>query len=824
MHPDKALKYMPTVDVYRLRLAGLQGVWDTLSLLSHMGGDGTDLTKTRAAFESLAGELVQHLCAETFRKSSHGLSAKAQVAIDVLVRNLFERTADIGFLCADDDLREFFADPAQRAGRQSALRQRLREYVDKYSVYSDVILIAPDGRVLLRLMDDQRIERSADPLINETLRTQAGYVETYRRTDLVGGERAGLIYSYRVMHGGSALGVLCLCFDFAAEIASIFSKLRAAEDWTVLSWLDKRGRVIASSDPLQMPEGAVLPLALEESGRVIRFAGREYLAITRPTAGYQGYLGPGWYGHAMLPLEHAFEGGDDGARGTDEEILAALAESNEIFTDALRRVPERADVIQRELNRSVWNGNVRLVASETDNNTFAKALLREISVTGQKTKEVFARSIGDLHETVLSAILQESRFTASLAVEIMDRNLYERANDCRWWALNGTLRECLTGKADAAAAIAVLEDINRLYTVYHNLILFDRDCKIVAVSNPKERRLIGRKLQRPWANAALTLHNSQAWGVSAFEPSDLYGDRRTYVFTAAVRGQNSRVVGGIGIMFDSEPQFRAMLNDVLPRSAAGGDNENIALLLEANGNVISATSHYAPGETPQLPPALLAPPKEGLAQVLTLDGQFYVVGACRASGYREFPGMHVTALVMMPIGVARQAQSVAGLSERPVSIPAKGHRPIDMATFFCAGQWFAVPAADVVEAIDNANVTHMPGRGVGCTGIIKYRDQIVPLLNLGQVLRPDDAGRADSIVIVSGARQPMLGLQVQALGDVIEAPSDAILPMADILSSADGRLSARMVRPGGSGAPPFLLLDSSALAALMRPEPERLRA
>ena len=165
------------------------------------------------------------------------------------------------------------------------------------------------------------------------------------------------------------------------------------------------------------------------------------------------------------------------------------------------------------------------------------------------------------------------------------------------------------------------------------------------------------------------------------------------------------------------------------------------------------------------------------------------------------------------------------LGARPASIPSKGRRPVDMATFYCAGQWFAVPAAEVVEAIDDANVTHMPGRGPGCTGVIKYRNQIVPLLSLQQLIRPDNPAKSDSIIVVAAPNQPMIGLQVEALGDVVEAPAECIMPVADLLSSIDARLSARMVRPDAANLPLFLLLDPGALVDLMRPQQTaRLRA
>jgi chemotaxis signal transduction protein len=811
---------MSMVDVYRRRLEGLQGVWDTLSLLSHMGGGGTDLTRTRGEFEKLASELVDQLSEETCQKCLRQLSAKAQVAIDVLVRNLFERTADIGFICADDDIRTYFEAPTRTAADDRAMRQRLQEYAQKYSVYDNVVLVAPDGQVLVELEERRQLERSGDPLISQTLTTSAAYVETYRRSDLLHGDGAGLIYSYRVMSGHRAVGVLCLCFDFASEVSSIFSKLSHAEDWTVLTWLDRDGRVIASSEPLQIPEGTVVPLALEEGGKLVRLAGREYLAITRPTAGYQGYTGPGWYGHAMVPLEHAFESREDERHIDDPVVLAALAGSTEVFTETLSKVPERADAIQRELNRSVWNGNVRLVANELDNNTFAKALLKEVSSTGEKTRDAFARSIGDLHQTVLSSILEDSRFFASLAVEIMDRNLYERANDCRWWALNGTLRGFLEGEVSADQATATLADINRLYTVYDNLFLFDRECRITAMSNPKAGELLGQTLPQSWARATLSLPNSQSYSVSAFEPCEIYANRHTFVFTAAIRGRQGRVVGGIGIVFDSEPQFQAMLQDVLPRPKNDAAGRSIAVLADAQGRVISATERYQPGEQLDLPANFLTPPPGGIAQVHAMGGHYFAVGASRTSGYREFNGVAATALILESIGaVTAERQDTARLRARPVSSPARGKQILEMATFYSGGHWFAVPAAAVVEAVDNANVTRMPGWSPECSGVIRFRDQVVPLLDLGTASGSRKARKSESVIVVSVPGQPLIGLQVETLGDVVEAPVDSIVAMSQTLGGIDTRLTASMVRPDSANAPLFLLLDPAALAQMMRSPP-----
>src|SRR3984893_5375686 len=318
---SRLTKYMPVVAGYRQRLATLQGAWDSLALLSHLSDDGTNLSNTREAFESLAADLVTHLETETHRKALLAARARAQVVIDILVRNLFERTADVGFLAADDSIADY-ANKAlalrspDAAGAEAAagtlssatrtMQRRLAEYVAKYSVYQNVILLAPAGEVLLQLDGGNAPAMSRDPLIAATLAAD-GYVETFRCSDLVPGGRRALIYSHRVTSDRQTLGVLCLCFRLEDECESIFARLQGEADWTVLSLLDAGGEVIFSSDAWQLPVGSKLAGASDDSGNILRFAGREFLAVTCTAQPYQGYTGPPWRGHVMVPLERAFE-------------------------------------------------------------------------------------------------------------------------------------------------------------------------------------------------------------------------------------------------------------------------------------------------------------------------------------------------------------------------------------------------------------------------------------------------------------------------------------------------------------------------------------
>ncbi|MFO0208779.1 MAG: hypothetical protein ACK54L_21980, partial [Betaproteobacteria bacterium] len=74
------------------------------------------LTQTRERFDGLQRRLVESLASESLAELQDELAAKAQCVIDILVRNLFERTADVGFLATDEVLRGFCARDAAARG------------------------------------------------------------------------------------------------------------------------------------------------------------------------------------------------------------------------------------------------------------------------------------------------------------------------------------------------------------------------------------------------------------------------------------------------------------------------------------------------------------------------------------------------------------------------------------------------------------------------------------------------------------------------------------------------------------------------------------
>jgi len=848
------VRLMGKAEEYRERLQTLQSVWDNLTLLGHLSGTATDMSDTRTAFQELSGSLLNQLARETLKKTTLAMKSKAQVAVDIMVRNLFERTADIGFLAMDDDVREYLVKFAPLRSRvvseeerleleryDAALLTHFREYAQKYSVYANIMLLDVEGNVLLQLDEHNPVRNSKDALIAESLSSAQAYVETFRHSDLLPNESNSLIYSYRVTaaDGKSNLGVLCLCFRFANEAERIFANLVEEEDWSVVTLLDQRGTVIASRDAFHVPVGATVKLQLDKEWCVTRFAGRQYLAVTRVTQGYQGYMGPGWYGHVMLPLDHAFdhEGGRLIQATIPENALTAVMGNPRLFSDALRDIPCHAAKIQRALNRSVWNGNVSQSSdNKALNPAFSKILLWEISNTGLKTQDVFDQSISNLHQTVVSCILQDSQFQAALAIDIMDRNLYERANDVRWWALSSAFRRTLSNPdADALREVAkTLVHINSLYTVYDNLVVFDRTGRALAVSNPKYQDVCGQVLNEEWVRRTLSLGNSQSYTVSNFVPSPLYQDRHSYIYASAIRDQSATqsIVGGIGIVFDSAPQFAAMLNDALPHDESGAVPAGcFGVFVDRERRIIASTlSDLKPGMQLELEDAFfMIGYGERRSDIAVFNGHYYAVGACMSNGYREYKGESdayrndVIALIFAPLGECKQdnrrgASNTRGRMQSGEVRTSAGSERMEIATFYVDSHWLGIPTEHVVESIDVKGLTSIPGAGENLLGYIMFRDKLISVVGLWGMLGKEDKRRSSNepqiiVLRLGGNNDDLLGVMVDELGEIPEISLERIEKVSPMLSNGNV-LAESLVKPG---------VGKSSREMIVVLSPERLR-
>ncbi|WP_298693058.1 chemotaxis protein CheW [uncultured Sulfuricurvum sp.] len=824
MQRDNLISYMNNVQTFEKNMSSLSDKWDLLTLLGSMSNIGMDTSETRKAFEDLLDEPLIRLIRETFYKSLDELESKAQSAIDILIRNLFERTADIGFLATDDDIRNYlhFVNGTdfshseelrqEKLDKKSALHQRFQEYIAKYSVYENIVLLDTKGKVLVQYDHTNPVTHSKDPLIQESLRTHQGYVETFRPTDLTL-NKPSLIYSYRVCDAESeeAIGVLCLMFRFEDELRGIFQKLIRDNPYIALELLSPEGRVIASSSPHHVPIGSPLQ-ARDNQSHITYYAGFEYLYKAVKTSGYQGYEGPGWIGHAMIPLHLAFRTNQN-VSSEANELFQKVAKTTAYFPQELKDILEKAKKIQSELDITVWNGNVQIANASNKENPFTKALLGEISKTGEETKRVFEQTVSDLNSAMLTRYLEDLKIESSLAIDIMDRNLYERANDCRWWALTSTFRELLSqtelSENDQENMTSILTYINDLYTVYTTMFLYDRDGMIVAVSNPDSSRFIGKKVGHNWASQTLLLETSQHYVVSCFEPSPFYDGRFTYIYNAGIQNRSDETVGGIGIVFDAQPQFEAMLYDVLPKNDDHTIKDGMfALFIDRSGRVISSTdSSIEIGSTIALPETILEiSAAQSDARMIRYNGLYYAIGATCSSGYREYKQSDgyrndIIAVIFRPIGECILAQIQAEAPAKRTYLypkPTGGEDTCEMSTFFIGGSLFAIESKEIVCSLMHQELTSILHASDYSLGVIGYDKRMVNVISLAKLLGMEKKydKEHDAIIIIKAtidSQSIHLGLAVDSIFSSPEIPLRSISHYANMLKNENSLTKAVII-------------------------------
>ncbi|MDD5717279.1 MAG: chemotaxis protein CheW [Sulfuricurvum sp.] len=822
MHRDHLIGYMSEVQNFEKNMSTLSSKWDLLTLLGSMSNIGMDTSETRKAFEDLLDEPLMRLIEETFNKSLNELESKAQTAIDILIRNLFERTADIGFLATDDDIREYLlflhsADLANsdemrgiKLKKREALAERFREYVAKYSVYENIILLDTKGRVLVQLDHTNPLTHSKDPLLQESLRTHQGYVETFRPSDL-NHNKPSLIYSYRVCNpeNDEPLGVLCLVFRFENELQGIFQKLTRENPYIALELLNPDGTVIASSSAHHVPVGSYLQPRNTEDQQTY-YAGFEYLYKAVKTNGYQGYNGSGWIGHAMVPLHLAFRSSSRPSF-VKNELFDSVAAAKTYFPQELKEILNKAKKIQTELDITVWNGNVQIANATGHESPFTKALLAEISKTGEETNRVFDHTVANLNSAMLIKYIEDLKFQSSLAIDIMDRNLYERANDCRWWALTTTFRESLSNpnlsETKQEKMSAILRYINDLYTVYSTMFIYDRDGTIVAVSNPNEQTRIGKKIGYGWATQTLQLETTQEYVVSNYEATPFYDNRHTYIYNACIRTMDEENVGGIGIVFDAESQFQAMLYDTLPRDEKHEIKEGMfALFINRNAHVLSSTTpDITAGSVVTLPESILnLSPGQSEGMILAFNGIYYAIGASCSNGYREYKRSDgytndVIAILYRPIGEVNALENTAPEQRVYVYPKANGNEETaEISTFFIEGSLFAVESKNVVCSLVQQELTSILHASEYNLGVIGYEKRMVSVISLAKLLGIEKKynKESDTIIIVKAVieRQVVyLGLAVDAIYSSPEIPLRSISHYSNVLKNENSLTKAVII-------------------------------
>jgi len=248
---------------------------------------------------AVGGAILDHLRGQR-------LADLALNAIEIIDRNLYERTCDVRWWATDSAVVACCAEPGAEAARHAS--SRLKVILDAYTVYLDLWICDARGKVLATgrpqtYPQTQGLSVAGAGWFQQAMKTVSG--DEFVAWDI---ERVAALHNAPVatyatairqdgLSDGAVIGVLGIHFDWKPQAQAVVDGVRLTEEERARSrvlLLDHSGRILAASDRRgELEETFRLPGEATGMGSYARDGVTVGYALT---PGYETYQGLGWYG------------------------------------------------------------------------------------------------------------------------------------------------------------------------------------------------------------------------------------------------------------------------------------------------------------------------------------------------------------------------------------------------------------------------------------------------------------------------------------------------------------------------------------------------
>ncbi len=232
-----------------------------------------------------------------------------------------------------------------------------------------------------------------------------------------------------------------------------------------------------------------------------------------------------------------------------------------------------------------------VVASEVREIAASVGLISE-----QLQKELATQidTLSDRTQSMANAAMGSRMVDLALnAIEIIDRNLYERTCDVRWWATDSAVVDCAADVTPDSVAYASkrLGVILNAYTVYLDLWLCDLHGKVIANGRPDRYSVAGLDVSHePWFMQASRLLSGDDYAVADISVCAGLKGAEVATYAASVRTggeSHGAPLGVLAIHFDWAPQAQTIVRGV--RIEPEDRDRTAVMLVDANRRIIASS-------------------------------------------------------------------------------------------------------------------------------------------------------------------------------------------------------------------------------------------
>jgi hypothetical protein len=255
--------------------------------------------------------------------------------------------------------------------------------------------------------------------------------------------------------------------------------------------------------------------------------------------------------------------------------LEEVVEFTDLIAEKLDSAIDKVDNINHKTHVLSVNASIEAARAGTFGRPFGivAANMSELSDETIKITERMRKDTKEILEvgTLIKSQSKEYRGSrlsdlALVNIDLIDRNLYERTADVRWWATDGSVVAALTQKTQEAYEFASqrLNSILQSYTVYYDLVLADVDGNIVANGHKEKYSSVNTNVANTkWFTSAIKTKSGSKFGFQSVNRSPLVNNDLAIVYSSSVRENGDakgKIIGVLGVIFKWDSFSQTIIN------------------------------------------------------------------------------------------------------------------------------------------------------------------------------------------------------------------------------------------------------------------------
>ena len=503
--------------------------------------------QTAQTFTELQTKLIENLLEENKKELLSKAKIQAKTFINMLNMNIYKRKTDIEVLKTDENLVKFFKNEISI----KEMKDRLNEYLKKYTLFDEIMLLDFNGNVKLNINEKNKVRFSKDEILKEIKDDEILYEN--RKTDLFIKSKRPMFFVTKI----DDLGFLVVFFKLQQSIKSLFNNLIIGNETIILC--DKFSNIIASS------EKGIDKNFIKGVNKIDDFVIKNSkFFVKTEIEKFNGFKFDDLYAISVHKRDKDINIANEFNETEQNRKLTQI----DISREELKKLANDGYAILEDLSDVIINGE--LIAAKSKQYILIPILdnLREVSF---KVVKLIELSISSLQEIIDESVTNFIKALSKITIDTLNRNLYNMCNDVRWWAMDDNFKD-LSNKTKISEKLSFLSS---LYPIYKDIFVFDREGKIIASSNNKTGNVENTSI--------LSNRDTDKCIKSEFKESVFYDNKPTYISYASIINDKN-VVGGIAVVFDIIKQFQDFLNLNIT------EDDVFVLIVDKNRKIISSNN------------------------------------------------------------------------------------------------------------------------------------------------------------------------------------------------------------------------------------------